>query len=805
MHRRLAPWFALALIVCATPVAATESIPPAESFAAVPDDVFNEAVVEATRNGVASLLARQQAPENDTSLVFPPMQWRRVVEWTVTEVPHRAVKRKEAVYENTYGERLAPQRDEYGEIIGYKKERIVISRRIVGHREVTRYVRDPEGDVMRDVRRPVYESAEQTDVLPRGYFGLNGMALYVLCEAGLGNDPRVREHAQALHGQLNEYGLPDTTWDIAWLAKGYAVLPDRAEYEQLIEHLASKLIGGQTPARSREGGGLWGPVAINYDAFLRYLDLEMKVRAELNAVREAADALPEDAKRQRERATEIISKLEKAQGDLFEAMRVTSQQGSRLRSVTRPWKANDTTTVAPLPYYVFSRVALDIGSTARAASALATLQSHELLLPRTVHPTPTGKPVVSPVNTRSALAAALAAIVAKQDRTTHGWNEANLLIPNATFAKVPPGLFEPVPDDRSIPTLLTYDTVPSNLAGYAALHHAGRAAPTLAGRFTEALERAEPRALAALDRLIDAEPKDFSTGSPHRGKVTTVEQIKGTKGRIVVDDADPALDTEALFLTRTNMPAAALASATALFEPNADTPDELRNAAHFRRLAFRLMMTQGPDGQWNDRSTRRVGTSSVEHALDLQLVAERRFSDLAAGKTNLKEIRHDRPVDRYAHQRVYRASHNLYPTLAALVVLVEGVDEPIDVPDALVLPDDELLSRAEAGTDEAGQEETGEGETDAAEPLVLDAEFMAGAFERPNAALTPLQAAVGHAPPTAAPDPTPTEQQESDADAKPTRESEPSSPAETKGQPTEGSDEPSAPVIEDNLDAILGQ
>jgi len=789
---------------------ASAQVPPAQRFADVPAAVFEEARLMAVRNGLASLLARQQAPENDTGLIFPPTQWRRVVDWAVTEVPHRAVQRKEPVYEKQYAERLAPQRDEYGQITGYKKEKVVVSQRIVGYKEVTRYVRDPEGDVMRTVRRPVYDDQTKNQALPRGFFGLNGMALYVLCRAGLGDDGRVREHALSLRGLLNEYGLPDTTWDVAWLTIGYAHLPDRAGYEPLIDHLASKLIGSQAPAREREGAGLWGPVAINYDAFLRYFDLEMKVRAELDRVRAAAEALPEDAKAQRQRASQIIAKLEAAQGDLNEAMRVTSQQGTRLRSMTTPWKVSEDTTIAPLPHYAFSRIALDMRSTAAALAALAVLERQELLPPQTVHPAPTGKPVVSPVNTRAVIAAALAGVAKHQQPRTDGWNQTNRVIPNATFAKVPPGLFEPVPDGKDLPTLLTYDTVPSNLAGYAALAAATHAAPPLAGRYADALARAEPRALAVLDRLIDAQPQDFAAGSPHRQRVTTLDQIKDNKGQIPVDDADPAAEVKDLYLTRDNMPAVGLESAVALFWPSADAPQQVRNAPHFRRLAYRLMVSQESDGQWENRRTREVGESPVEHALGMQDQADRIYQGMLAGGKKFKELRHDAEMRRYHHQRMHVTSPTLHPTLAALVVLIEGVHEPVEIPDALVVPTDEQLALAETIYEDdtaGGVEGEDADEADAQrEPLILDAEFMAGALDRPNTALAKLMAAVGQAP--AQPTPAATEPQVP-AEQPPAQDApaeQPQAQAKSKAEDAELEEtrEPAGPAIEDNLDDILG-
>ena len=68
--------------------------------------------------------------------------------------------------------------------------------------------------------------------------------------------------AQRLADYLDAYGLPDRTWDLAWLTVAFANLPQTVELNKtLTERMVRKLLLGQVT--EGPGAGLWGPVAIN--------------------------------------------------------------------------------------------------------------------------------------------------------------------------------------------------------------------------------------------------------------------------------------------------------------------------------------------------------------------------------------------------------------------------------------------------------------------------------------------------------------------------------------------------------------
>lgn len=781
-------------VVAAIAASSFAKVPPPDPQAVerLPDEVFEAARRGAVVSGVASLLARQSAPDNDTGLVFPPPHDRKFLEWQTKTVRFRRISVDEPVYENITAERLMPQRDEYGEIVGYEKRQVVVQRRVVGMRKVKKLIRDPEGDVEQEIRVAVYDR-QGAIAHARGFYGLNGMALYVLARAGLSDDARTRAHARSLADLIDRYGAPDHTWDVAWLVMGYAALPTNSDYEALVRMLASKLIGSQGPARA-PGAGLWGPVAIDYAAFLRYFDLELKVREELAKVQAAVDALPENAVADRARADKILTKLRDAQNQVADAMLQTTQMGTRLLAVTKTYKVEEDRALPPLPLYIYNRVLYDTRSTGVVAAALATLEEAGQLPATTTHAQPMGKAVVTPTQTRTVLAAAADAVAAAQDRQTHGWNELNLLTPNTAFARVPPGLFEPLEPAESLPQLPAYDTVESNLEGYSALMHLSRASSAASRRYRAALDEAEARAKAALEHVLGSDLDRKAWDPPFARRVIEIDTLVQTKGQIPIEQEHVVKASEDLTFGLFNAPWVAVESSVALFRPVDDGADAIRNREHFRRLAVRLMLVQGEDGQWRSPRTTAVGVTPSEYAVILQRAATTAYERHTRGHPKVRPVGHQNYLGHFGSTH-NQSSPALYPTLAALVVLVEGIGEPIELGDTTVLPDE---SSSEAASDTESEP------TDApASPVVIsDSERVAQQALRPNTALPTLMDALAASKPLVS-EP---EHPEPPAPPAPVEAAPAEAPPPADAAPTESPEagERHEPRIEDNLDDILG-
>jgi len=240
------------------PVADEFVNPPAR---AIDQTLLQAAASEAVRNGVATLLARQQAQDNATNLIWPPITRRKIVDYKQVERRYSYNTFKQPIYEYQYRQVLRPKKDSYGNITGYRKVKVRAGRRQVGIKEVKHLVPDKDGPITKTHRMPVYGD-DGPDFVPRGWWAVNGMALYVLCQAEMREHFATTDHANALAGYVRRYGLPDHTFDLAWLVAGFGVLQND-QYNELLERLTSKLVDGQI--REGDAAGMWGPVSIHRD------------------------------------------------------------------------------------------------------------------------------------------------------------------------------------------------------------------------------------------------------------------------------------------------------------------------------------------------------------------------------------------------------------------------------------------------------------------------------------------------------------------------------------------------------------
>ncbi len=751
---------------------------------------LTEAIDVAVTNGVATLFARQAAEANETGLILPPRDERRRVG---TERVEQRFTRKLVtipIYETRHAEQLVAVRDEYGTVTGYEKRRVVVERKKVGEREVQREVPDPHGEIYKEVRKPVFEE-DGNRVMARGFFGLNGMALYVLCRAGLEDDPRTSTHAEALARLVRQYGAPDHTWDLAWLVAGFAASGSEPE---LTQTMISKLIDAQMRHRGDEGHGLWGPVAIHYPLLARYLEIELRLRAQISEVEKQLADVPDSAQAARRDGQQALMRLEKVLGEVLFQLAQHTQQGKRLGSVTDVYRPEEGVVMAGLPYYIYNRIALDIESSAAAAMALAVAAEHDLLPGQSQRDQIAGRQLLEPENTTASIHAALAA-VSKHQLREGGWTELNLLRPNHAFSKMQPGYLADVPLRGELPRLLIHETVQSHLDGFAAMTYLIRAAPAMATRHREALRSGEASAEAALRRFLAVDPQNPAWPRVYDRPAIPVKELVEAGGQIPPAPEDPSADDSLPFAAFTP-PLSSLLHARSLFLPAdpSDAAETRRHAELFDALALRLMRMQAEDGQWVTEHQRNVGLTSSELAIMVHDFAQRLIS-IAQRRERERELSFYQALNR--QQSSFRERHiapDVYPTLICLLLLTEGISGPVTVDDALVIP---YPSTPDMAEDEGPADEAGDA---AAEAEPMTPQEAVRAIPRPNDALARLLAQRRA--------PAEVSAEGSDQDAQTSGESTP--PPVPEGAPqTDDSGEADTPAeppptIDDNLDAILG-
>ncbi|MCC5828050.1 MAG: hypothetical protein JJU36_01255 [Phycisphaeraceae bacterium] len=683
-------------------------------------ELLQKAIAEAVANGIGSLVARQQAPGNDTDLIFPPRSQRsRIGTEVVGERRYREITVNVPRYEREYAERLVPQRDEYGSITGYRTVRVEIARRQVGISQQTRRVRDPEGDIVRRITRPIWDP-EGIIMYPRGFFGLNGMALYVLSKAGLQDEDYTRHHARELAALLNDYGLPDHTWDLAWLVAGYSRFGD-STHDELITRMVGKLVDGQIRDRG-PALGMWGPVSIHYPLFTLLLDMDYRVIGQLRQLESQLERLPEDAHRERARLRDEQRQVERLKREIDVAMADVATHAVRLERATRAMQIEERRFTG-LSYYIFNRALADVEATSIAAFALEEAQINGKL-PRQTRRTPVNRrPTAAPESVDRAIANGVAALIRTQLRNG-GWDEHNLLTLNQTFQQARSELFRPL--QGPLPRLLNDETLESTLKGAAAIAALMRAAPQTAARHQRPFERGDERAVAAIDRLLDEPLHRRDWPSTLAGRTTPLNQIAPTRG--VPQFPQPARrqpDTaiEDLPYGLGPYPYRMLEGVASFFRPlPGEDSQKTRHEGLYRQLAYRLLVTQSENGQWTAPRSMGMGMTTSEVALLLHERAVSLAQRRAQGRTDAEDFDHFREHNNEMNSASRRGDHDLYGTLVALCVLLEGLGgEAVELDEVPILPVEDAL---------------GEDDDDDAEPMTPHQ--AARSVARPNNALGEL-------------------------------------------------------------------
>jgi len=713
-------------------LSAAEDVVPAADR--IDDRLLEAATREAVRNALATLAARIQADGNDTEYVLPPY-----VQYTT--VDHKTVERRyskktvtEPIWKREHREveRVVPVRDEYGDITGYKKvrQRVEVSRVKVGEKQVVREVHDPNGPIVKYHKYPIREQ-DGPALLQRGFYGHNAMALYAFAKAGLAEDDFARDIAREMALLIESYGPPDTTWDLSWLVAGYVSLGDE-QYDELIEKLASKLIDGQVRERRATSAGLWGPVSIHYGVLASFFEIELGLIDDIKQIEKQMEGLdPRMAKR----AEQLIERNQLALNEVQLALQENSQLGRAMKKVTRKWELDELTHVEGLPVYIYNRILADVESTAAAAFGLHAAAAAEKLPQATRRVAPAGKRIAAPETTNRTITAAFQALTKLQDRGG-GWPEGNALETNTAFdrSRVP---FEGVPHRGPQPQLSDLQTLESDVAGYSALHHLALASPVIARGYTARADEARAAAMAAVDRVIEA----ANWGKLPTAQKPVVEAVFEANQPARRDaprrprDAGEGEPEKPVGYG----PAAyrMLPDALALIRPGENEPPSVAADAQRKRLTLRLLREQRDDGQWATGNGRGGHVSSSEWPMMVIQRAEH-LRRRPNKEVTLEELNRNSFGDsRFAHT----GDHALYPTLAALVYLVEQLDEPIDFSEVTILPEPEDDADAEPA----------EGDEEPKEPAPLSPNKAASLVERPNAALVLLEEAIrtGVAPPPA--------------------------------------------------------
>ncbi|MCK5850934.1 MAG: hypothetical protein KAH23_08465 [Kiritimatiellae bacterium] len=426
----------------------------------------------------------------------PPYTTRKIVGWKTNDTysVRYSVKTVDVpvykkIYETYSTVGVGKSHSATARKMGKQKKRRVVGRKKVGTRKQKRYTRDPKGSVtkQRAMRSgPIYSKGTEQwrHYLP----GENALVMLALLKVGVREDDRrLVPLIDALNKYIMDFGIPDQTWNVAWMAAAFANLRgDR--YEKTREQLINRILEGQIadgPSR-----GMWGPLCIN-------LKLLPALVAHESALGESIKKIEASLKKgsKSESRLEELERLKTAVKDFEDVYKPVTQQGLRFDKVESyfllkedPWDEQKRTTPG-LPYYFYNQTMADIESTAVALSAIREIAANGYLPKETTVPDLSfGKKgrrgrnsAIRPQNVSGILARATSAI-ANLQKTTGRWDQGNMHQPCKAFEAL--GL-PPLAKDERVPPLKSQETPMSTAFGYSCLVNAGEAVgiEKLLGRF----------------------------------------------------------------------------------------------------------------------------------------------------------------------------------------------------------------------------------------------------------------------------------------------------------------------------------
>jgi hypothetical protein len=671
----------------------------------IPAELLAPAVRQAVANGAATLVARITAEGNDHGLAFPPTQTTKFLE--MVEIPAKRVPYEEPIYRDEYAmvEKIVPVL-ENGEPTGrFKKvsEKIRVKRTQIGTRSKERLVRDPDGKEMMKV--PTYGPGGPAAWYPN-LPGLNGMALYVLAKAGLGTHPATVKHAEALAEHCGLFlGLPDATFDLAWMAAGFVALGD-ARYEALTERLLDKLIDGQIQEKGATQG-LWGPVCVNYGHYGKLFMLGQTVRHEVEVLLpekmdRATPAQQAQLKAMEKAMREVAKDYERIHRDVFRC-------GTQMDKIVKFFSLDDDMVVPGLPLNAYRWVAADVESTEAALFALAEAKRAGVLPRETKRLAIRGKKIHPPVKTENVLAAAgkrLASAIAPDG----GCSALAAVAPQTGFQKTgfptPPQLDEQPPQSP-----FDVESACACVAGGAAIESLLEADPDLAKQLDEPWSRSRAR-IAAIAARWYAESVDTRAepwkGIYHGLKISHADLKKSAALPFPEQQADAV---ESLPWGPSGSLYQIVPGFRSLFA-EATSPVERLDNDLFRQVAYRLVTLQDGNGQWKNNGSLAMSTATeslmignlANHwhwTLNVDPPRPLNIPDPISYETMLLQTHWNTQRGEWVPNQARRPDPGAFPTLASLVFLVAAIDSPVSLEGITILPEAETDGETNAEADPA--------------------------------------------------------------------------------------------------------
>lgn len=610
--------------------AAPAPLPPALAPVPPVEEISTECLDQAVRASLSAaaetLLVR--ARTNDLGLVWEPINKRHPV---ITRYETKTVRALEYRYETyyTYEYQKGLSATDAGKTTKVAKQRAIPTGKT---QSVETVVASTNGPICRtNIAENVWQS---------GFLGQNALALYALLESGIpASDETLNRLATTLDNYLTAYGLPDTTWDLAWLAASFSRLGSPA-FSNTLERVTNKLLEGQiTDGAAR---GLWGPVCINREVLAALMAYDSTLAAELAKCKASLAKTPEAAFKQRK-----VEEVEGAIRDLQAFYADVAQLGLRFDNVIYDYLLPPLSPmpdmeypvyIRGLPYYFYNQAVADLESTALALFALREAAKCGALPRETKRPElAKGRFIAPPQETFAILARAAAALAGLQ-KNDGAWDEANINQPSGEFRALPMGK-NPLMTKEPVYKLDLRRSLCSTAQGAGALVNAGLC--------------------IGMEKLLNRYGTNLAVGQNLRRKLAEAYLEGNTNGLPIGGMAEP-YDLCLAFVGVERLGG----------RPEADRRDL------WERLAYRLVNMQSTNGTWGAGTRCVFFSSGIKARQHLVFQQEHAEKQKALPEKDRKPFGFADSWGRYYWSSYNNCDTARLATPYAMIVLAKGLKQP---------------------------------------------------------------------------------------------------------------------------------
>ena len=486
----------------------------------------DEQIAKAMENGPPDqaeiTLALNQAVEyfralgtkDEEGIFYPPIRKRKVVGHSDKKVMYSKIVVQIPVFEwKTITKEVVRnvKVGDSGAVTVKKKMKVPVRIRgkQIGTRPQNRLVRDSNGTIERIHKIPKYGPGGTVE-WRSGQLGQNALVVYALIKSGVDPfDELISRPLDSFSYLYNTFGLPDSTWDVAWSICAFAS-SKQEDHRKLAERLTAKLAGAQV--KSGKATGLWGPVGLDTELLGDILSANAKTSSEYLRFKENFD---KDKREYDEKKMAEALDLIRRTNNLKKRYTMTAKENSPYFRVALKdeWSSQVFNFIA-FPLYLYNQTSVDLETTSIVLHALKVAAKEGVLPKETTTLRPEGsRQTLGKARTLPQVLASTANAIAKGQLQDGSFHQLNFHQPVDDFDKSL--LIQGVPASPStFPKLESPATVACSAQGFASFNAiASIAGEQAASRYTRNIQTATTRVKEDLPSALFVDLKQTLSSS----------------------------------------------------------------------------------------------------------------------------------------------------------------------------------------------------------------------------------------------------------------------------------------------------